>query len=109
MVVADVGMAIEWKVSGVQRDVGVDETGNTTIGGTHQWPETTPEDPVVDQEAVGVLLRCLTNGGLAQVDGGSDTIDLARVADLKAIEGLGCVSHFFCYAEILIKKTDQSV
>jgi len=109
VVVADVGMTIQWKVSGVKRDVGVDETGNTTIGGTHQWPETTPEDPVVDQEAVGVLICCLTNGGLAQIDGGSETIDLARVADLEAVERLGCVGHFFCYAEILIEKTDQSV
>jgi len=71
VVVADVGMTIQWEVSGVERDVRVNETGNTTIGGTHQWSETTPEDPVVDQKAVGVLLRCQANSGLAQIDGRS--------------------------------------
>jgi len=37
MVVADVGMTIQWKVSSVQCDVGADETGDTTIGGSACW------------------------------------------------------------------------
>jgi len=109
VVIANVSMTIEWQVGGVERDVGLDQTGNATVGGADEWPQTAPKDAVMDQQAVGALLGRVPHRGLAEVDGRGKPRDLARVADLEAIQRLGSVSTFLGNVEILIEKTDESV
>src|SRR5712664_1694777 len=81
-VVANVGMAVERKVSGVERDVSFDETRKPAIGGTDEWPQATPKHAVMDQETVGVLLGRLSDRGLAEVYGRGEPADVPSVADL---------------------------
>jgi len=91
-IIADVGMAIERKVSSVQRDVSFDQSSNPSIGWTNKRPQTTPKHAVMDQETVGVLLDGLPDGGLAQIYRGGQPADVTGVADLQTVQRLGGVS-----------------
>jgi len=79
-------MTIEGKVCGVERDVSFYQTRDAAIGGTNERPETTPEQPVVNEETVGVLLGRLADRGLTEIDGCGEAGDLAGVA--SRYEGL---------------------
>jgi len=63
----------------------------------------------MDQQAVGVLLRGMTDGRLAHVDCRGQPAHVARVADLQAVQGLGRVSDLFGDPEVVVEKTDQTV
>jgi len=106
-IVSDFGMAVQWQVRGVNRDVPFYETRKTTKGGSDDWSEPAPKQPVMNKEAIGVLFGCLPNGGLAEVDGRRETTDVTRIADLQTIQRLGRVGDFLSDAEIFVEKSDQ--
>jgi len=105
-VVADVGMTVEGEVRGVERDVSFYQTRNPAIGGTNERPETTPKQPMVNEETVGVLLGRLADRGLTEIDGCGEAADLAGVAHLQPIQRLRRIRDFLGDAEIVIEKAD---
>jgi len=73
---------------------------------TNERPETTPEQPVVNEETVGVLLGRLANRGLTEIDGCGEAADLAGVAHLQPIQRLRRIRDFLGDAEIVIEKAN---
>src|SRR6266487_3400511 len=87
-IVADVGVTIERKVGGVQRDVCFDQSSEPAVSGTDERPETTPKHSVMHEETIGMLFSSLADRCLAEVHGGSQSVDVAGVADLEAVQRL---------------------
>ncbi len=108
-IVADVGMTIERKVCGIERDVCFDQSGKPAIGGTNNRPEATPKHSVMHEQAVDMLLRGLSDGCVTQVHGGSQSVHIAGVRDLEAVQRLRCVSDLLGDAQVVVEKLDQTV
>src|SRR5258706_2783504 len=108
-IVTDVRVTIERKVGGVQRDVCFDQSSEPAIGRTDDRPEPTPKHSVMHEETIGMLFGSLADGCLAQIDGGSPSVDIAGVAHLEAVQRLRRVSDLRRDSQVVVEELDQTV
>ena len=92
-VVSHLRVNIEGDVRAVERDVVLEQWGDAPIVRTGERPQSTPEQSVVHQEQIDLLVGRHSNRGLVQVHGGAHPGHLARVRHLQAVERLGDIPH----------------
>src|SRR2546425_950313 len=65
-----------------------DQPRDAQVVGTHERPESAPEQPVVHEQQVRALRRRQPDGRVTQVHGGGEVSHRARIPDLETVEGM---------------------
>ena len=89
--VSELRMTVERQVRPIERDVVLEQTGDTHELRSNQRADPSPEQPMMDDQQVGFPLRRHSDGRGTEVDGGGNAADFPGVRDLEAVPRVGRV------------------
>src|SRR3954471_22540086 len=110
-IITDLWMNVERNVSSIERDVMIEQGGNSAVSATGERHVSVPEQPVVDQKERRRLTRFQRSddpvyGCLRSIHCRNDTAHLTAVFNLKAIYRIGLVRDLLD-SEILVQVCHQ--